>query len=368
MPGALGSAFAHDLVEQCLRGLATGEPLCSDIHGSRYPVHYHYLAHPDHGDLARGLVWAAALAGGASAVPSLTALAVRTGGPRSDVAQDLKLAGAALNALGDIDDPSALEALWRLQAKIKDRGLRKQLDIALRAAAERQGITPGQLVERSVPAHGRGAGGSQAWKLGDHEATVVIEDPVTVRLAYAAADGRALRSAPTTVRESHAEWRACLYHENADEDADYAPDYAATDQVRFERRDGRQWRETPLDEVPPIVFGEAMRDVDLFVGVTSIAADPDWDDRGEDRFGGYCRTASFAELTGSAEVRRDVLKRIIPKTRIGGRCSVDGRFLVVRGALRTYERLALILSKAFLLADDAGITDATVLQQIKRGT
>jgi hypothetical protein len=32
------------------------------------------------------------------------------------------------------------------------------------------------------------------------------------------------------------------------------------------------------------------------------------------------------------------------------------------------ERLSLILSKAFLLAADTGITDETVLRQIKRGT
>ena len=29
-------------------------------------------------------------------------------------------------------------------------------------------------------------------------------------------------------------------------------------------------------EIPPIVFSEAMRDVDLFVGVTSIGADTNW--------------------------------------------------------------------------------------------
>ncbi|GAA2107035.1 DUF4132 domain-containing protein [Actinomadura alba] len=587
------SASAHDLVEQCLRGLATGAPFCSAKH--EYPawvadLHLHYLAHPNHADLARGLVWAAALAGGSSAVGSLTRLTERAVDIKSDVIEDLVLAGAAINALGDIDDPSALEALWRLQAKIKHRGLRKQLDTALRAAAARQGITPGQLIERSVPAHGLGADGSLVRKLGDHEAAVVIVDPMTVRLIYATADGRALRSAPTALKESHADeikelkallkevrgtlsgerarieglmsaervwpygewnrhyrehpvtgvvargliwefegpdgewtaatpadgglvtaggrplptpgegtrvrvwhpirasaqeirtwrefvtvnqmrqpfkqafreiylltpaeletggysnrfaahivyyrrlyalfkergwqanflgsydggysgeaigvlaegaWRACFYHENADEGADY-PDYAATDQVRFQRRDGRQWRETPLDTVPPIVFSEAMRDVDLFVGVTSIAADADWVDRGEERYGAYWRETTFGDLTASAEVRRDALERIIPRTKIAKRCSFAGRYLVVRGDMRTYkihlgsanilmepddsylcivpsrrkggdkvflpfedERLALILSKAFLLADDTKITDETILRQIK---
>ncbi|MBM9509224.1 DUF4132 domain-containing protein [Actinacidiphila acididurans] len=50
---------------------------------------------------------------------------------------------------------------------------------------------------------------------------------------------------------------------------------ATTDQVRFARRVDGAWQVTPLTDVPPLVFSEAMRDVDLFVGVTSIAADPD---------------------------------------------------------------------------------------------
>ncbi|WP_251096368.1 DUF4132 domain-containing protein [Streptomyces sp. Caat 7-52] len=200
------------------------------------------------------------------------------------------------------------------------------------------------------------------------------------------------------------EWRACFHHEPAADDHDgYSHEHAATDQVRFERRDGRRWREVPLAEVPPPVFSEAMRDVDLFVGVTSIAADPDWTDRGEDRYAGYWRTATFGELTASAEVRREALARILPRLRIADRCALDGRFLTVRGDLRTYrihlgsanvlmepddaylcivpsrgrpngkvflpfedERLSLILSKALLLAADKKITDSTILHQIQR--
>src|SRR5262249_34052880 len=50
--------------------------------------------------------------------------------------------------------------------------------------------------------------------------------------------------------------------------------YLATDQLRF-----RQMGETeplPLDQVPPLVFSEVMRDVDLFVGVSSVGNDPQW--------------------------------------------------------------------------------------------
>jgi hypothetical protein len=151
------------------------------------------------------------------------------------------------------------------------------------------------------------------------------------------------------------------------------------------------------------VFSEAMRDVDLFVSVTSIAGDPTWLDRAEDRYTDYWHTTSFGDLTATAQVRRDALERLLPRLKIADRCSLAGRYLVVRGDLRTYkihvgsanilmepddsylcivparrtpqeqvflpfedDRLGLILSKAFLLADDAHITDESILQQLKR--
>ncbi|AWW37784.1 DUF4132 domain-containing protein [Streptomyces cadmiisoli] len=195
-------------------------------------------------------------------------------------------------------------------------------------------------------------------------------------------------------------WQARFFHARADGAGD--EELASTDQVRFARRVAGGWREAPLAEVPPLVFSEAMRDVDLFVGVTSIAADPEWTDRGPER--AYWERASFAELNESAQTRRDALRRIVPRLRIADRCSFDGRFLVVRGELRTYrihlgsanilmepdgsclcvvperrtaggkvflpfedDRLSLILSKAFLLAADADITDRGILAQIERG-
>ncbi|NNN32000.1 DUF4132 domain-containing protein [Streptomyces sp. S3(2020)] len=196
------------------------------------------------------------------------------------------------------------------------------------------------------------------------------------------------------------EWRASFAHTYADGvDGD---EVASTDRVRFERRAAGAWREAPLAEVPPLVFSEAMRDVDLFVGVTSIAADPDWTEQGPAR--AYWERAAFAELSESAEARRDALARILPRLKIADRCTLDGRFLVVRGDLRTYrihvgsanilmepdnsylcivasragaggkvflpfedDRLTVILSKALLLAADNEITDPSILTQIESG-
>ncbi|MEU8342859.1 DUF4132 domain-containing protein [Spirillospora sp. NPDC048832] len=195
------------------------------------------------------------------------------------------------------------------------------------------------------------------------------------------------------------EWRVRFSHVLADWAVE--GEIAGTNRVVFDRRVDGAWRSARLADVPPLVFSEAMRDVDLFVGVASIAADPMWED-GEGRE--YWERAQHAEPDETARTRADALARILPRTKIADRCSLDGRYLVVRGELRTYrihlgsaniamepdgaylcivperrargaqvflpfeeERLSLILSKAFLLAADDKITDESILLQIKRG-
>jgi hypothetical protein len=181
--------------------------------------------------------------------------------------------------------------------------------------------------------------------------------------------------------------------------------YLSSDQVRFYRIDDQQ--PLPLAEVPPLVFSEVMRDVDLFVGVTSIGNDPQWLDRGaEVRFGPYWQQFSFGELSAAAKTRREVLQRLVPRLKIADRCQFEERFLVVRGDLRSYKihlgsgnvlmlpndgylcivpkpdpqagsimlpfegdaTLSVILSKALLLADDRSISDPTITRQIQAAT
>ncbi|GAA3447180.1 DUF4132 domain-containing protein [Planomonospora venezuelensis] len=191
-------------------------------------------------------------------------------------------------------------------------------------------------------------------------------------------------------------WRVTLDHSLYDEG------YAFTHEVHFDRLTDGGWHRAPLAEVPALVFSEAMRDVDLFVAAASIAVDPRWAEQGPDRFQDYWRTGSFAALPPSAEVRRDALSRLIGRTAIADRCTMTDRFLVVRGDIRTYRihlgsanvlmepndaylcivsardphaglflpfeedgRLALILSKAFLLANDTAITDPSIVRQLR---
>ena len=61
------------------------------------------------------------------------------------------------------------------------------------------------------------------------------------------------------------------------------PAVAATAQRRRRTGTGRLNEPLPLEQIPPLVFSEVMRDVDLFVGVASVGNDPTWQDGGPGR-------------------------------------------------------------------------------------
>jgi Domain of unknown function (DUF4132) len=179
--------------------------------------------------------------------------------------------------------------------------------------------------------------------------------------------------------------------------------YVASDRVCFYR--DRQ-TQIPLAEIPALAFSEVMRNVDLFVGVASIGNDPNWSDRGENAYNTYWGDYCFGELAMSAQLRREVITRLLPKLKIRDRCKIDDRFLIVEGKKRTYKihfgsgnilmepnnsylcivadslktsqgsevflpfegdgMLSIILSKAFLLAEDDKIKDRSIISQIER--
>lgn len=174
----------------------------------------------------------------------------------------------------------------------------------------------------------------------------------------------------------------------------------SSDQVRF-YENNEQLR---MVDVPPIVFSEIMRDVDLFVGVTSIGNDPTWTQERGQLHTNYWNNFSFGELGTTAQTRKGILERLVPRLKIAAQCSFDGNFLLVKGSIRTYKihmgssnilmtpndqylcivpdrsgktdklflpfdgdiTLSLILSKAFLLAEDQKITDPQIVSQIRR--
>lgn len=183
-----------------------------------------------------------------------------------------------------------------------------------------------------------------------------------------------------------------------------APENRAQSGTGVYRMAGRHVDPLPLEEVPPLVLSEVLRDVDLFVGVASVGNDPTWQDGGPGgRHREYWASYGFGELTRGAETRREVLARLLPRLAIADRCSIEGRFLHVRGVKHTYKihfgsgnilmtpddrylcivpaasggvpdagrlpfegdrTLTVILSKALLLAHDTEITDPTIVSQL----
>jgi hypothetical protein len=216
--------------------------------------------------------------------------------------------------------------------------------------------------------------------------------------ASARSDGVARREFPA------AGLRAELHFDPASDDVNGSGlyDYVVSGQVRFHSLDSGA--ALSLAEVPPLVFSEAIRDIDVVVRAASIGTDPDWLERaGSRRFGGvYWHRFGFGELGASAEIRLEVLQRLLPGLAITERCSLDGHYLRVRGDLHAYrihlgsgnvlmsltarhlhipsarhpaaartflpfdddKVLSAIVSKAFLLAADAKITDPYITRQI----
>lgn len=181
--------------------------------------------------------------------------------------------------------------------------------------------------------------------------------------------------------------------------------YVSTDQVRFVDAVNESVKE--LVDIPSLVFSEVMRDVDLFVGVASVGNDPLWRDNGEmPAYADYWQSFSFGELTELARSRKEILTGLLPRLKISKVAEIKDKFLVVKGKLRSYKihigstnilmepndqylcivpargeknltenlflpfegdnGLSIILSKAFLLADDDKITDSTITSQINR--
>ena len=181
--------------------------------------------------------------------------------------------------------------------------------------------------------------------------------------------------------------------------------YVTTDQIRFINSETNELLD--LINVPIIAFSEVMRDVDLFVGVASVGNDPTWSDSGGlITYRDYWQTYSFGDLSEIAKNRKEILEKLIPRLKIASVIKIDEKFVVVTGKLRTYKihigstnilmepndqylcivpdknlkthseniflpfegdnGLSIIISKAFLLANDEIITDSTILSQIKR--
>jgi hypothetical protein len=150
----------------------------------------------------------------------------------------------------------------------------------------------------------------------------------------------------------------------------------------------------PLPEVHPVVFSEAMRDLDLFVAVASIGIDLQWQDQEPER-----QRREYLSQE-QAKMRAELLRALLPILGVADRVRIEEDAALVSGNRADYRvhlssgtiylqpagqylcivprapeglylpfeeddtRTAEILSKILLLVQDEQITDPTILRQI----
>lgn len=204
--------------------------------------------------------------------------------------------------------------------------------------------------------------------------------------------------------------RVCLRHGGDD------PQLAlgVIEEVFFERQETAQqtrkaWNRIALEDVDPVVFSEAMRDVDLIVSAASIGRQftpREWEALRETERESWLADQPRAEyLTqATAQTRGQLLLELAPLLGIQDRVYIDGHFAVVDGRLGQYRvhlgtssiymepsrhalcivpakkearRLllpfeegdymtSLVFSKVLMMLDDDRIIDPTILRQMGR--
>ena len=122
--------------------------------------------------------------------------------------------------------------------------------------------------------------------------------------------------------------------------------------VRFHRRE--DWKSLPLNEVPPRLFSEVMRDLDLVVSVAHQGGvDPE-------------ATASTVEMRSA--LVRETCRLIVHRQPGGALCIVpvhaQHRGRIFLPFIDNDPKTAEVMSKVLLLARDKDIQDPTILEQI----
>ncbi len=145
-------------------------------------------------------------------------------------------------------------------------------------------------------------------------------DSATARKAYPAAGLRA-------------SWAIA---EVASQRPEVTVDLCVTERVSFFPLDDKAGTPVPLASLPPEVFSEAMRDLDLIVSVTTVANDPIWLEqcRGHPDLDRYWEAVMRDGLDQFRVHRHQILAASCAT--LGGRFELTSTDLVVKGSLATY--------------------------------
>jgi hypothetical protein len=167
---------------------------------------YDDLIESHHVALLRGLAWCAGFEADRDLARGLAGLALSAyrkvpgRGPRL-----VSLGHAAIAALGAMPGMDAVGQLALLKVKVKFIPAQKEVEKALTAAAEREGLPRDEVDELAVPAYGMEEVGRRREVLGDYAVELVVEGQDAALRWSKAADGKPLKSAPAAVKKDHAD-------------------------------------------------------------------------------------------------------------------------------------------------------------------
>jgi hypothetical protein len=203
VPGATWNARARELivalgesnvVETFLRWLALG-PTPGQPKEARCPI--------EDSAYQKGAVWCLALSHQpaiASAVGDFAIASLRKVPMLGAVSQ--KVGFACAQALGSMECNEAVSQLTRLRAKVQYAVARRLIEKSLREAAERNGLTVGDLEDLAVPLLALDAEGRSERAIGDATVTVRLSATGDVAAAWRSADGKPLKSAPSQIKKA----------------------------------------------------------------------------------------------------------------------------------------------------------------------
>lgn len=200
-------------------------------------------------NVLRGLVWCCATLPAALVTSELGDLAdlaykkIPNHGPRSRA-----LGNACVWVLCELGTTEAVGQMVRLQQRVKNRTILKQLARNMERAAERAGVSTAELEELGVPTFGLTEVGRGERELGDHTAVLSLSCEGAT-LAWRSGAGKTLKSVPAAVKRDHAEALKQLRRQRKDLGAMLAAQRSRLDGLTGSARtwDAKAWRARFLD-------------------------------------------------------------------------------------------------------------------------
>ena len=160
---------------------------------------------PSNQRLGRAVTWLIPSLFPDQAADMLGDLGIRLGtsGKRDNQARDAAIANTCAALLGEIENgqEAAVASLARMLARVRNKPVRKQVEKALAAVAERAGTGVDELVERSLPTFGVDPDGRRVLAFDSWSAEIEVETDGRVRISWTDGSAEAADEPPRSLRD-----------------------------------------------------------------------------------------------------------------------------------------------------------------------